>query len=373
LNRKIKVVDLFNTDYGAYRLLRTRVKKIDDDPKFDNYIICPDGEWSDKMKNQGLKIINVNISNSMKLAHIFQEIKELKKIFIEYKIDVVHTHASKPGATGRIAAKKAKVPLIIHQVHGFHFTRYIGVKRWIFEVIEKFLAKYSKIMLFQNKDEYNYCLKNNYNKKTNLKYIGNGIPFEEFQEYIGKEKKYNKKTKVISCIARWQSVKYHEMLFKAVKILKENYNYNDFTINLYGEGEQEKKLKHLAEKLKIIKNINFVGTLDRKEIIEAIYNSDLSVLSSYKEGKPRALMESSALGVPIVATDVIGTNEVVKDNKTGYLVKLHDYQSFAEAMYELLNNEEKWLQYSDNSKKVAKEEFDENNVIEQLKELYKTR
>lgn len=370
MSQKIKVADLFNTDYGAYRLLRTRVKKIDSDPNFDNYIICPDGEWSEKMKSQGIKVINVNLSNSMKMDHIFQEIKQLKKIFVEYKIDVVHTHASKPGATGRIAAKKAKVPLVIHQVHGFHFTRYTGVKRWVFETIEKFLAKYSKIMLFQNKDEYNYCLKNNYNKKTNLRYIGNGIPFEEFQEYVEKEKRYNKKTKKISCIARWQSVKYHEMLFEAVKYLKDNYNYNDFIINLYGEGEQEKKLKHLAEKLNIKKNINFVGTLDRKEIIEAIYNSDLSVLSSYKEGKPRALMESSALGVPIVATDVIGTNEVVKNNQTGYLVELHDYKTFAKKIYSLLNDEEKWQQFSEKAKEIAKEEFDENNVVKQLKELY---
>ena len=120
------------------------------------------------------------------------------------------------------------------------------------------------------------------------------------------------------------------MLFKAVKVLKDSYNYNDFIVNLYGEGEQEKELRDLAENLEIEKYINFVGTLDRKEIIEAIYNSDLSVLTSYKEGKPRALMESSALGVPIVATNVIGTNEVVKNNQTGYLVELHDYKTFAE-------------------------------------------
>lgn len=370
MNQKIKVADLFNTDYGAYRLLRTRVKKIDSDPRFDNYIICPDGEWSDKMKSDGLKVINVNLSNSMKITHIFQEIKELKKVFIDYKIDVVHTHTSKPGVTGRIAAKNAKVPLVIHQVHGFHFTRYTGIKRWIFEIIEKFLAKYSKIMLFQNKYEYNYCLNHNYDKKTNLKYIGNGIPFEEFQEYTDKEKEYNNKTKNISCIARWESVKYHEMLFKAVKILKDSYNYNDFIVNLYGEGEQEKELRDLAENLKIEKYINFVGTLDRKEIIEAIYNSDLSVLTSYKEGKPRALMESSALGVPIVSTNVIGTNEVVKNNQTGYLVELHDYKTFAEKMYDLLTNKEKWQQFSKNAKEVAKVEFDENNVVKQLKDLY---
>jgi len=126
----------------------------------------------------------------------------------------------------------------------------------------------------------------------------------------------------------------------------------------------------MAEALNIDEYINFVGSLDRKEIIKEIFNSDLSVLTSYKEGKPRALMESSALGVPVVATDVIGTREVVKDGVTGYLVPLNDYKSFANKMYELLTNEKRWEEFSENAKEVAKKEFDENNVVNQLKIIY---
>ena len=67
---------------------------------------------------------------------------------------------------------------------------------------------------------------------------------------------------------------------------------------------------------------------------------------------------------------MIGTNEVVKNNQTGYLVELHDYKTFAEKMYDLLTNKEKWQQFSKNAKEVAKVEFDENNVVKQLKDLY---
>lgn len=369
-SQKIRIADLVNTDYGAYRLLRTRVQKIEQDENFVNYIVCPAGEWSEKMKKQGIKVINVNLSNSLKINEVLHEIKDLEKVFKEYKIDIVHTHTSKPGVTGRIAAKKAKVPLVIHQVHTFHFMRYNGIRRFIFEKIEKHMASYANFMLFQNKDEFEFCLKNKYSKKTVLKYIGNGISFEEFDNYLNKEKNYNPGQKNIACIARLEEVKNHKMLFRSLKYLIEVYNYTDFKLNLYGEGEEEIKLKEFAKSLNIESFVNFVGTLDRKEMIDSIFQSDLSVLTSYKEGKPRALMESSALGVPIVATDVIGTREVVKNGKTGYLVKLNDYESFAEKMYELLTNEKKWAEFSKNAKEVAAEEFNEDNVVRQLKELY---
>ena len=368
--QKIRIVDIFNTDYGAYRLLRTRVQKINKDDNYSNYVICPPGEWSEKMKKQGIKVINVNLSNSLAPTQILKEIKELKKIFIDYQIDVVHTHTSKPGATGRIAAKKAKIHLIIHQVHGFHFTKYTGIKKWIFEKIESFLARYSDIMLFQNTEEYQYCINNRYNRYTKLIYIGNGIPFEEFEDYLSKEKKYNPGKKRIACIARLEDVKNHKMLFLAIEYLVKDINYKNFELNLYGEGNEENKLRKMAENLNINKYINFVGSLDRKEIIKEIFESDLSVLTSYKEGKPRALMESSALGVPVVATDVIGTREVVKDGVTGYLVPLNDYKSFANKMYELLTNEKRWEEFSKNAKEIAKKEFDENNVVNQLKIIY---
>ena len=110
------------------------------------------------------------------------------------------------------------------------------------------------------------------------------------------------------------------MIFSAAEYLIKNIHYNDFELNLYGEGKEENKLKKNGWSFKYWWIYQFCWILDRKEIIKEIFNSDLSVLTSYKEGKPRALMESSALGVPVVATDVIGTREVVKDGVTGYLV-----------------------------------------------------
>jgi hypothetical protein len=120
---KIRVVDIASTGQGAYRLLRTRVKKINDDGRFENYIISPGGEWAEKIKSLGIKHISYDIDRGLNPFNAFMEIRRLEKLLLEINPDIVHSHNSKSGAAARIAAyrinKRYKKSIkIIHQVHG---------------------------------------------------------------------------------------------------------------------------------------------------------------------------------------------------------------------------------------------------------------
>lgn len=144
--KKIKVVDISSTDQGAYRLLRTRVKKINNDARFENYIICPRGEWVEKIKSLGIKHIPYDIDRKLNFMNIYSEIKKLEKLILEVNPDIVHSHNSKSGAIARIAVdninrKYDKSIRMVHQVHGYHFTKYKGMKRKVFLDIERYLAK----------------------------------------------------------------------------------------------------------------------------------------------------------------------------------------------------------------------------------------
>lgn len=372
--KNIKIFDIISTSQGAYRLLRTRVEKINKEKNMTNIIICPPGEYNNKIRNMGIEVIDINFSRGLNPFKILKEIREIERVIKREKPDIIHTHNSKTGVIGRMVAyrlnKKDKYQMkIIHQVHGFHFTQFNGLKNIFYKYIEFFMAKKTDLLLFQNFDEFNLAKEIGMDKHCKLMYIGNGIPFEEFDSYIKKEKKGNKETKIISCVSRIEPVKNHEMIIESLNILENEYHFYNYLMYFIGEGNQE-NLKNLINKYKLKGNILFTGQLDRNEVIKILHCSDLSVLTSYKEGKPRALMESSALGVPVVATDVIGTREVVKDGVTGYLVPLNDYKSFANKMYELLTNEKRWEEFSENAKEVAKKEFDENNVVNQLKIIY---
>ncbi len=128
---KIRIIDIASTDQGAYRLLKTRVKKIDSDMRFENVILCPEGLWQRKMINDGVKCITYNVHRELGIRGIWREIIELERILVENNPQIVHSHNSKTGALARIAVKRVnkkygKKITMIHQVHGFFFYRLKG-------------------------------------------------------------------------------------------------------------------------------------------------------------------------------------------------------------------------------------------------------
>lgn len=370
--KKIKIFDIGSTDQGAYRLLRTRVKKIDSDERFENYIVCPSGEWQKKIVDDGIKWVEFDVTRGLGFKSVLDEIRLLKNIFINNKPDIVHSHNSKTGALARISVYLANRKLdkkikMIHQVHGYHFTTYTGVKKQIFLSIEKFLSNITDVLLFQNKFEYDLSKDEKMNKKSELVYIGNGINIEEFNNIPIKEIEINKTN--IVCVARIEPVKNHMMLLQSVNLLKNKYNYDNFELILIGEGDKSELEEYISKK-NLKDNVRFTGVLDRKDVVNTIHNSYISVLTSIKEGKPRALIESLLMGKPCVATNVVGTNEVILDNENGYLVELNDSEEFAKKLYELIKNRDEYNRFSIKAKEFARLEFDENNVIDKLKDIY---
>lgn len=372
--KKIKVLDIASTDQGAYRLLRTRIKKINDDNRFENYIVCPSGEWAEKIKEYGVKHISYEIDRKINVKNIFNEISKLENLLLEIEPDVVHSHNSKSGAIARLAVDNVNKKLnkkikMIHQVHGYHFTKYNGFKRSVFLNIEKYLAKKTDVLLFQNNYELNLSKEIGMEKSCVLKYIGNGINLEELNQYVTNIKLHKNEKKRIICVARIEPVKNHEMLIKSLGILKNELNFNEFEAILIGEGDNSSLMDYISSN-NLLENIKFTGQLDRKDVVEYISMSDISVLTSIKEGKPRALIESLMLGKPCIGTNVVGTNEVIVNDNNGYLVELNDEKEFAKKMYKLLTEVKVYDEFSNNARLNSFKNFNEDNVIERLKEVY---
>ncbi len=371
---KIKILDIASTDIGAYRLLRTRVKKINEDDRFINYIACPNGYWAEKIIECGLKHIPYEIDRKINFKNIFSEIGRLEALLLELKPDIVHSHNSKSGAIARLAVKNInkkyyKNIKMIHQVHGYHFTKYKGVKKTLFLKIEKYLAKNTHVLLFQNNYELELSKAIGIEKECVLKYIGNGINFEEFCKYTHNTKFQQNKKKKIVCVARIEPIKNHKMLIKSLGILKNKFDFNNFEAVIIGEGDNSNLVDYISMN-NLEENIKFTGQLDREDVIGHISTSDVSVLTSIKEGRPRALIESLILGKPCVGTNVVGTNEVIVNGENGYLVELGDELIFAKSIYKLLTVEEIYNKFSNNATAGAYKEFNEDTVIQIIKEVY---
>ena len=372
---EIKIIDFVTTGQGAERLLLSRVKKINNDKRFKNGIICPEGEEARRITENNIKVFPMKINRGLGVINIICELFALYKIIKQNPPHIIHTHNSKAGALGRIICwyinlfKKKKI-YIIHQVHGYYFTKLKGFKRKIFYWIEKVLALITDALLFQNKYEYELSQKFK-SPKTKLCLIKNGINFDNFNVSNRDHETGNRNSEIknIVCIARIEPVKNHKMVIDAANILKSGFQYKDFIVYIIGEGEYQ-NLERATMQYNLSGNIVFTGKLTQKQVAEYLEIADISILTSVKEGMPRGLMESMYYSVPCIGTNVVGTNEIIFDSYNGYLVDLDDHEKFAERMYYLLKNDDIRKELGINAKKHCLENFNEDNVIEKIKDIY---
>jgi glycosyltransferase involved in cell wall biosynthesis len=127
----------------------------------------------------------------------------------------------------------------------------------------------------------------------------------------------------------------------------------------------------LCRQLGIETEVEFLGY--RNDVVELLADADLAVLTSCKEGLPRAVLEPMAMGLPVVATRVPGTSEAVRHGDTGLAVEIGDTQGLAAALQCLIEDPELRARLGEQGRREALEEFDERRVVDALRELYHAR
>ena len=126
----------------------------------------------------------------------------------------------------------------------------------------------------------------------------------------------------IFCAARLSPEKGHAFLIRAMKLLVDRGH--ELELRLAGDGPRKEQLTDLAHELGISDRVRFLGFLTEDEVIRELQDADLFVLPSFVEGLPVSAMEAMAIGVPVIATNIAGTSELVEDGRTGLLVRPSD-------------------------------------------------
>ncbi|WP_424355699.1 glycosyltransferase family 4 protein [Methanobacterium sp. MBAC-LM] len=138
---------------------------------------------------------------------------------------------------------------------------------------------------------------------------------------------------------------------------------------IVGEGPQRENLEKLVNKLNINNRVTFSGKVTTDKVPVYLKNSDIFVLPSLQEGFPNVLLEAMASGLPVVATEVCGINEIIEDGKNGFLVKPQNSKEIAEKILLLLNNHNlrKWIS-KQNIKKASK--YSWQRTVKMLEDAY---
>lgn len=250
--------------------------------------------------------------------------KELKHIIDEGEYDIVHCHTPVGAMLTRLAAKQArkKGTKVFYTAHGFHFYKGAPAINWIlYYPVEKWLSRYTDVLITINKEDYERAKTF---KAGKVCYVpGVGIDLKKFNAgYVNKEQKRKEigvsaDDFVLLSVGELIPRKNHEVVIRALSVLKQLDKLNHIEYVICGRGAYEADLRKLAEGLDVADHVHFLGY--RNDISEICNCADLFVFMSHQEGLPVALMEAMACGLPAVCSNIRGNTDLIEDGVTGLL------------------------------------------------------
>lgn len=318
-----------------------------DENKFDAFLISgPGGILTERFKCKDRLFIAPDLVREINPIKDIKTFFKLRNLLKKIKPHIVHTHSSKAGIIGRAAAFSLRVPIILHSVHGFSFSPYQSfLKRSFYITAEKLISKITNHVVFVSNDDMMIARQKRLIKED-YSLIRSGFPFEKFlkkHNYLNLKsfrETYDLKEDDFVCgiIAPFKPQKglFH-LLEIAAKVLAPGKTKKNVVFMIAGDGELRTALEIALKERKIFERFRLPGFIF--DIENAIDVFDLGVSTALWEGLPQSLIQLRLKKKAIVASDIPGNREVIKENKNGYLVNVQDYETFAERILYLINND----------------------------------
>ncbi|MBP7477749.1 MAG: glycosyltransferase [Chitinophagales bacterium] len=362
------------------------------EPEYETRLLAgmkDDSEAGSEFITQNLGIEPIYVQDMHRSIHPIKDFKsflEIRSAIKAFKPQIVHTHAAKAGAIGRLAALSCGVPVILHTFHGHIFHSYFSsFSTKVFLFIERYLAKrtsgivvISKIQQKELCDDYKIC------DKSKAHIIPLGFDLTKYTTDLDSKRSafraefgIHDDEIVISIIGRLVPIKNHTMFLEALAYLQANTN-RKFRAMIVGDGEDRMNIEEKAKSLGLSfdntdlqKTCAITFTSWRKDIDVINAGSDIVCLTSFNEGTPVSLIEAAAAGKPILTTNVGGIADFIEDGQNGFLVESRDLINFQEKLKTLVENDSLRNQFSTtNSQKIVKQ-FSYQRLVSDMRALYK--
>jgi glycosyltransferase involved in cell wall biosynthesis len=254
---------------------------------------------------------------------------------------IVHTHTAKAGFVGRLAAVLCRVPVVVHTFHGHVFQGYFGkTKTRAFIWLERLAARGSDVILTISQRLKDDLVAYRIAPAEKIRVVPLGLKLlrltnlEALRGSFCREGGFSTETPLVGIIGRLVPIKNHELFLAAANRVSQVRPEVRFAI--VGDGERRAALEALVEQLGLADRVWFAGWRDDLPRIYA--DLDALVISSNNEGTPVSIIEAMAARVPVVATEVGGVPDLLRDGQLGTLVPPEDAGALAEAILETLDN-----------------------------------
>ncbi len=362
------------------------------DPRFETMLVVGENEDHEKdaaFVTDALGIKPVRIKSMGRSIDIFKDYgayKKMKKLISEFKPDIVHTHAAKPGAIGRLAASSLKVPVIVHTFHGHVFHSYFGkLKSQAFINVERYLGRKTDALIAisgQQKKELVHDFRIAPDNKFRI--VPLGLDLDKFAAGT-QEKRRTFRAEfgiqddeiLISIVGRLVPVKNHNLFLEAIAHVLKHSNHK-IRAMLVGDGETrqalEQKAGELGIKFSTEKDSNHPHPLIfaswRKDVDYVNAGSDIIALTSFNEGTPVSLIEAQAAGRAIISTKVGGIEDVVLNEGTGLLSDVTDKEGFCHNLLRLTENEELRVSLGNQGPQHVMARYSYQRLVRDMSNLY---
>ena len=334
-----------------------------------------EGELLSEAREKTHLLIVPEMGRSINPFSDFVAFWKIYRLIKKGRYHIVHTHASKAGVLGRIAAWVAGTPFIVHTLHSLVFHDY---QPWIvnrtWRIIKKICAPMTDFFISVSSIIVDKAIKAGIDKPEKFRTIYSGMELDWFLNAnfdgnaIRKEFGIPEGVPVVGKIARLFPLKGHDELMDAApEIVKRVPNVRFFLI---GDGILYEHLQKRAKEYGILENFVFAGLIPRERIPEMLSAMDIVVHTSLREGLARVLPQALAMGKPCVSFDIDGAPEVVINDKTGYLVDAYDAVGLAEGISKLLKDPELRKEMGENGRRHVDPAFRTETMVKEIAEVY---
>jgi glycosyltransferase involved in cell wall biosynthesis len=345
MKKKIRVAQVATAAMSVRYLLLDHIQRLLAEG-YEVEAVCADDESLALVEGQGIVVRRVPFVREPSPAADARTIGALWSLFRERRYDVVHSHTPKAGLLAPVAAQLARVPFVLHTVHGLLFhDRSTWKEKLLGGACELWSAKFSDRLLSQSQEDIGVIRRFHLKAPDRVDLIGNGIDVARFHPDVRRQVRGAVRAElgiaddeiVVGMVGRLVREKGFVEFYAAMQeVMKDRPRVRTLIIGSEDVGQSD-----------ALTRASFVSKLDPSRVIWLGHRNDLPrvysamdvfALPSYREGIPRTLMEASAMGLPVVATDIRGCREVAPNELSGLLVEPRQVPGLARALARLTDD-----------------------------------
>ena len=381
-SRTVRVLTLATVDTALAKLLRGIMEALREEG-YVSEAACAEGPYVEELRSAGFRVHTIPFQRrALSTAH-FKAYAELYRLIRTRAYDIVHVHTPVAQVLGRIAARRAGVPVILYTSHGFQFdVRRPVWARVAIRQLERLLARWTDFIFTQSGEDAETAVRVGIADANRVVWIGNGIELSRFhpgpsEDGVRREFGLEPDDRVVAFVGRIVRHKGILELIEAMSLVREKLPSAKLLVigeNSFPDVATRRVVEPLIQKAVgsngLLDTIRFTGFRD--DVPRLLRAADLMVLPSRGgEGMPRSIIEAMSTGLPVVATDVRGSREEVVHGETGLLVPPRDPQCLAAAILELLSDSDKAREMGMRGRQRALELYDERVVLERQLRVYR--